>query len=203
MITSLNQLDFDKKYTYTDYLLWKFKERVELLQGRLFPMAAPNAEHQLISSNLHGMLWSHLRNSTCNVYSAPFDVRLPLPPYRTADGKIDTVVQPDLCVICDLSKIDKQGCVGPPDLVVEILSPGNAQREMKEKFELYEQAGVLEYWIFMPNYQTALTYHLDENTGAFVADERPLTIEDTLESRVFGELKIELSKVLPPDTATE
>ena len=141
MITSIHQLDYKKKYTYGDYILWQFQERVELLKGYLFPMAAPNVRHQQVSLNLTLVLGNFLEKSHCQLFSAPFDVRLPLPPNRVKGNKIDTVVQPDLCVICDTNKLDKQGCIGAPDLIVEILSPGNSKREMKDKFELYQEAG--------------------------------------------------------------
>jgi len=195
MITSLDQLDFNKKYTYSDYILWKFQERVELLKGWIFPMAAPSAIHQEISGNLYGFLWTFLRKNPCKLYAAPFDVRLSLPKNKMTDDKIDTIVQPDLCVICDTSKIKKQGCVGAPDLVVEILSPGNSKKEMRDKFELYEEAGVLEYWIVDPTHRSVLIYVLKE--GKFINTSRPLTDEDILQAAIFEDLKIDLSEVFP------
>lgn len=99
MITSLDQLDFNKRYTYSDYIVWKLQERVELLKGFIFPIAAPSPVHQEISTNLNGFLWTFLRKNACKLYSAPFDVRLPLPQNKVTDDKIDTIVQPDLCVI--------------------------------------------------------------------------------------------------------
>ena len=195
MITSLDQLDFNQRYTYSDYILWKFNERVELLKGWIFPMAAPSPTHQEISMNLTGLMWTILRKNPCKLYAAPFDVRLPLPKSKITSDKIDTVVQPDLCVICDNNKIKKQGCVGAPDLVVEILSPGNSKKEMRDKFGLYEEAGVLEYWIVDPSRRHVLIYILKEEK--FISTSRPLTDEDILESTVFKELKIDLSEVFP------
>ncbi len=197
MITSLDQLDFNKKYTYSDYVLWKFQERVELLKGYLFPMAAPNSVHQEISANLSGLLWTFLRKKTCRHFAAPFDVRLPLPQNKVTDDKIDTVVQPDLCVICDESKIKKQGCVGAPDLVVEILSSSNSKKEMKDKFELYQDAGVLEYWIVDPVHRSVLSYTLQD--GKFISIIPPYTDEDILSSSVFESLQIDLSEVFPEE----
>ncbi|MFK7904330.1 MAG: Uma2 family endonuclease [Chitinophagales bacterium] len=197
MITSLDQLDFSKQYTYSDYILWKFQERVELLKGWIFPMAAPSAIHQEISTNLNGFLWTFLRKNSCKLYAAPFDVRLPLPQNKAIGNKIDTVVQPDLCVICDENKIKKQGCIGAPDLMVEILSPGNSKKEMKGKFELYEEAGVLEYWIVDPVHRSVLVYYL--KNGKFVGITPPYTDEDILTSTVFQELKIDLSEVFPEE----
>ncbi len=199
MITSLSQLDLNKRYTYADYLLWQFKERVELLKGRLLPMAAPNVKHQRISSNLQARLYNHFFGKKCDVFAAPFDVRLPLPKSKIKGNKIDTVVQPDLCVVCDEDKLDTQGCVGAPDLVVEILSPGNSKKEMKDKFELYQEAGVLEYWVIDPEHNLAFAYHLDDTTKKFVSDipMAALTDEDALTSKAFEGLEITLKDIFP------
>lgn len=153
MITSLQQLDLTQEYSYADYLLWRFQERVELIRGRIRQMAAPSTLHQSVSSTLHGLLWSHLQKSPCKVFSAPFDVRL-TPTKVTPDGKIYDVVQPDLVVVCDPLQLDAKGCIGAPDLVVEILSPGNNRKELRDKFDLYEANGVREYWIVWPTEQT-------------------------------------------------
>jgi len=195
--TSLSQLDLSKRYTYADYIKWQFQERVELLNGGVLKMVAPSSKHQEVSINLSGILWGHLREKKCKVYAAPFDVRLPLPQQRATDDNIATVVQPDLCVICDLSKIKKRGCVGAPDLVIEILSPSNAKREMRDKYELYEEAGVLEYWIVAPSRRTVWVYTLVE--GRFANISRPLTDEDVLKSPVFPDLSINLAEVFPEE----
>lgn len=197
MITSLNQLDLNKTYSYSDYILWQFKERVELLKGQLFPIAAPNIVHQRISSNLHIKLGIYLANQQCDVFHAPIDVRLPLPTHRATKKKIDTVVQPDLCVVCDASKLDKQSCVGAPDLIVEILSPGNSKREMKDKFELYEEAGVLEYWIVDPEHKAVFLYTLDKNSNKYTTQLPALTDEDVLKSQVLEGLEVDLSTIFP------
>jgi Uma2 family endonuclease len=199
MITELNQLDFNKKYTYADYVLWQFQERVELLKGHLFPTAAPNVAHQQISSNLHGIIWSFLRKHPCNLFTAPFDVRLPLPANKVTATKIDTVIQPDLCVICDDEKLDKQGCIGAPDLIIEILSPGNSKREMRDKFELYQEAGVLEYWVVDPERKSVFVYRMNKKTKKFVAQLPVFTDEDTLDSSVFEGLEIILEEVFPKE----
>lgn len=159
MITSIEQLDFTKAYTFKDYLSWEFSERVELLKGYIARMSpAPTSRHQEISSNLHGSLWFYLKKKSCKVYAAPFDVYLP-----SIKGDGETVVQPDLCVICDTSKIKKQGCVGSPDLVIEILSLGNSRKEMSAKFQIYEQAGVREYWVVFPYEQVIQQYILQDD----------------------------------------
>lgn len=154
-ITSLNQLDLvNGIYSYADYLVWKIKERVELLKGKILEMSAPSPIHQEISGNLQGALFVFLKNSRCKLYTAPFDVRFP----QKGESQVYTVVQPDLCVVCDLEKIDSKGCVGAPDLVIEILSPGNSKKEMKSKFALYQEEGVREYWIVDPERELVFVY---------------------------------------------
>lgn len=143
-ITSFSQLDPQGSYTYADYLLWKFEERIEILRGKISQMAAPNRSHQNVSMKLSLLLGNALWRSPCKVYAAPFDVRLTRI-NKAQNTQVTTVVQPDLCVICDPAKLDDRGCLGAPDLIVEILSPGNSRKEMKDKFEIYEENGVLEY----------------------------------------------------------
>jgi len=161
MITSLKQLDLNAQYTYADYLTWQFQERVELLHGKIREMSAPNRVHQGISLNLSRLFANALWKSPCKVYAAPFDVRL-TPFSQVKNTAVVTVVQPDLCVICDPAKLDDKGCIGAPDLVIEILSPGNSKTEMKDKFDLYEEAGVLEYWIVFPGERSVQIFNLNE-----------------------------------------
>ncbi len=151
MITSIDQLDFTKQYTYADYLTWKFDERVELIRGWISRMSpAPLVIHQRILMSLSNQVYSYLKGKSCEVFVAPFDVRLTNKRKSVPNKSITSVVQPDISVICDLEKLDKRGCVGAPDWVIEILSPGNTKMEMKEKFSLYEENGVREYWIVDP-----------------------------------------------------
>jgi Uma2 family endonuclease len=199
-MTSLQELDLSKHYTYADYLTWRFQERVELLMGKVVKMSpAPNLRHQRIVGDIFVELKLFLKNKKCQVFIAPFDVRLPLPTNRVKGDKINTVVQPDLCVICDDSKLDKQGCIGAPDLIIEILSPGNSKREMKDKFELYQEAGVLEYWVIDPVHNLAFTYTLDEKTNKYIPTTPVLTDEDVLQSVVFEGLEIPLAGVFPEE----
>lgn len=144
----LAELDLTQFYTYADYIKWKFEERVELLKGKIFKMGAPSTTHQRISMQMGSTINAYLKGKPCEVFSAPFDVRIPR---KTIEDKdIITVFQPDLCVICDPSKIDDRGCLGAPDIVIEILSPANNKKELKYKYEIYEEAGVKEYWIIDP-----------------------------------------------------
>ncbi len=188
-ISNFSQLNLDNLYTYTDYLTWKFEERVELIKGKVFKMAAPSSKHQRVSINLYGMTWQYFRNKPCQVFPAPFDVRLPIP----KGDQAYTVVQPDLCVICDKNKIDKRGAIGAPDLVVEILSPGNTKREMKDKFKVYEEAGVSEYWLVQPMDKTVLIYTLNDKNQYIGL--KPYTEDDSLKSMVFRELEIPLQDI--------
>lgn len=161
MIDSLSQLDPNGTYTYADYLLWQFEERVELLRGHILQMAAPSRKHQSINGNLYRLVANALWRNPCKVYAAPFDVRFTR--FSQAQNKaVTTVVQPDLCVICDPAKLDDRGCIGAPDLIVEILSPGNSRTEMKDKFEIYQEAGVLEYWIVSPIEKTIQVWKLTD-----------------------------------------
>lgn len=145
-------------YTYADYLKWQFEERVELIKGKIFAMSGPNRAHQEISSYLHLEIGNYLKGKDCKVYSAPFDVRLPRK--SKEDKDIVTVVQPDLCVICDRSILDFKGCLGAPDIVVEITSPSNNITELKNKYDIYEEAGVKEYWIVSPQDNYLMVYTL-------------------------------------------
>ncbi len=155
----LADLDMTKVYTYADYYKWKFEERVELIKGHIFKMSpAPNRLHQELVGKLHIKLGIYLHKNPCKLYVAPFDVRLPRK--SKEDKDIITVLQPDLCVICDPSKLDTRGCIGAPDIVVEVLSPSNNKKELRNKHEAYEEAGVKEYWVVLPYEKTMLIYTL-------------------------------------------
>ena len=191
MITNLSQLDPNGTYTYADYLKWQFEQSVELIRGKLYNMSpAPRAGHQRISMRITGELYNHFRERTCEVFPAPFDVRLPDPGYEPGfNNKVHTVVQPDICIICDPAKIDEFGCVGPPDWIIEITSPSTHKKDFNEKFDLYESAGVWEYWIAVPKSAEIYTYTLVgdrfEETAVYEKGSRPT-------STLFPELSLEL-----------
>lgn len=133
-------LDLTKKFTYADYVGWKFIEAVELIKGRVFKMAAPLSNYQKVAGNLFRMIDVYLYRKKCNTYFALFDVRLIKSlAERKLDADIETVLQPDICVVCDLNKIDRRGCLGAPDLIIEILSKSTASKDVKDKFEVYEE----------------------------------------------------------------
>ncbi len=191
-ITNINQLDFTKQYSYAEYLKWEFKERIELIKGYLYKMSpAPARRHQELVWNFSMQIDKYLRNKPCKAYFAPFDVRLPRNINDKDSPKI-TVLQPDICIVCDLSKLDDKGCDGAPDLIIEVLSPGNSDKEMKLKYDVYEEAGVREYWIVQPEYRNVLIYVLDDS-GKFVG-KHPLTASDFLTPTIFPDFQIDLSE---------
>jgi Uma2 family endonuclease len=186
----LSELNLDKKYTYADYVKWTFDEAVELIKGRIFKMAAPLSNHQDSSLNLASVFKIYLKGKPCKVYVAPFDVRLPKPiSQRKSDKDIETVVQPDICIVCDLSKIDRRGCVGAPDLIVEVLSKGTASKDVKDKFEVYEESGVKEYWIVSLTERLVNVFRLNEQ-GKYVPDNRPYVPSDTIRVGIFSDFSI-------------
>jgi Uma2 family endonuclease len=193
MITSLDQLDINKTYSYVDYLKWGFEERVELIKGKIFKMSSASARrHQVISGHFLKKLYSFLDQGSCQVYHAPFDVRL-TPLKSDQKNKIHTVVQPDICVICDPAKLDDKGCIGAPDWIIEILSPGNSQTEMKNKFEVYQENGVKEYWIADPMSEVIFAYILNED-GKYIGLQ-PFVLEDNITSHVFPDFKLSVADI--------
>lgn len=181
-------------YSYADYLKWDFEEIVELIKGKVFKKAAaPSRKHQEVSLNLSRILGNFLLGQKCKVYAAPFDVRFSRNP---EDRKVDSVVQPDISVICDPSKLDEKGCIGAPDLIVEILSPSNSRVELQNKYELYEEFGVREYWIIHPAESSLLIYTLVE--GKY-QPSRLFTSGDKIQSIVLPELELDLEEVFSED----
>ena len=169
-ITSYGMLDQSKEYTYSEYMRWKIKERVELIRGKIHKMSpAASWRHQRISHRVNKAFDQYFENHDCKVFYAPLDVVLPIPTKR----KNTTVVQPDICVLCDVSKLDDHGIVGTPDLIVEILSPGNSKHDLDTKYELYQEASLPEYWIVNPMERYVIVYTLvnDEFSGSKIFTE--------------------------------
>ncbi len=187
--------DLAGSYTYANYLTWQWGEMTELIKGKIFKMSpAPGSLHQRISGNIFGQLWNNLKGQTCQVFSAPFDVRLPRSPKNISDKEIVTVVQPDLCVVCDPSKIDERGCLGAPDWIIEILSRHTSAKDLRDKFEVYEEAGVKEYWVVHPEEQTVLVYTLDK-TGKYQNVLRPYIRTDRVSPGTLQGLTVDLNDV--------
>ena len=194
MVTKLEDLSMDKIYSYADYLTWEFKERVELIKGRIFKMSpAPNMRHQLVSSNLLQQIWKKENWEGCKVFHAPFDVRLlDAKKSKNADKEILTVVQPDICAVCDRTKLDEQGCVGAPDWIIEILSPGNSKKELNNKFDLYQENGVKEYWLVAPSDMTLTVFVLRKGKYQLA---KMYSNEEIAKVEIFPDLKIDLELV--------
>lgn len=193
VITDIKQLDLKGSYTYADYLLWQFSERVELIKGKIFKMSpAPSRNHQEISMAMTLILAKFLKNQSCKMYAAPFDVRLINYKNSSLDNQIISVIQPDLCVVCDIDKLDDKGCLGSPDLIVEILSPGNSNKEMDLKFDLYEENGVREYWIVNPMQKNVFIYVLEN--GKYIG-LKPFTEKNIVQSMVFTNLKFKVNQI--------
>jgi Uma2 family endonuclease len=186
-------LDMEKVHTYADYYKWKFEEPVELLHGRVFKVGpAPGSMHQRVSSKLHIAIGNYLANHKCEVFSAPFDVRIQR---KTKDDTdITTVLQPDIYVICDPAKIDERGCIGPPDVAIEILSAGNSSKEMKVKYDVYEEAGVKEYWVVDPLRETVQVNVLEEGSYTPL---KTLVTGTMLTSKTLPGFSLSLSKLFP------
>jgi Uma2 family endonuclease len=196
VITQLSELDLNGVYTYADYLCWQFEERIELIRGKIFKMSpAPSAKHQKVSREMMRDLLAYFdRNKPCQLFSAPFDVRLlDKKKTQTSNQEVYTVVQPDICVICDKSKIDEKGCIGAPDLIIEILSPGNSKKEMKIKYALYEESGVREYWVVYPSEQSLFQFVLNE--GEKFVLKAVFTEDEVFNAHIFPELEIDLAEV--------
>lgn len=176
-ITDINQLDLTKSYSYADYISWRFQERVEIIMGKIFKMSpAPTSVHQKIVSEMHGALHHFLKGKRCQVFPSPFDVIL------TVNG-IESVVQPDVTVVCDPLKIVMEGCKGAPDLAVEVLSRSSVKKDLHEKYELYEQAGVTEYWLANPADRSIIIFSLHAN-GKYAAS-KPMIAGDVAISSVL------------------
>jgi Uma2 family endonuclease len=162
------------RYTYADWLEFDESIRAELIDGEVYLMAPPATIHQDIHRELFLRLGEFLKGKPCKVYSAPFGVRL----FPRDDLSDDTVVEPDIVVVCDASKIDKQGCKGAPDLIVEILSPSNSRHDRIVKFQKYLAAGVREYWVVDPDNKGVETHILQD--GGY----RTMVYDETAEAPV-------------------
>jgi len=158
---------YGKRLSYADYLTWMEEEMKEIINGIVYAFSAPLRKHVSATGEFFGKAWSYIkrRKGKCKIYTAPFDVRLPING-ETADDKIYNVVQPDICVICDPSKLDEKGCIGAPDLVVEVSSLSTRKHDLNEKYYLYETAGVREYWVVYPE-DKAVTVFLLQADGKF------------------------------------
>jgi Uma2 family endonuclease len=180
----------EQKYTYQDYLQWNDGERWELIDGVPYNMSpAPSTAHQRVIGELFFALRSYLKGKTCEVFTAPFDVHLFA---SEKNEETDTVVQPDLSIICDPNKIDEKGCKGSPDLIIEVLSPATARKDKWEKFHQYEKAGVKEYWIVDVTHKMVETYVLvDEKYN----QRKIYSSEDEIRVSIFEDFTIPVKTI--------
>lgn len=183
----------ENRYTLADVFSWPEEERAELIEGAPVSMAPPSRVHQEIVSELTRQLGNYLEGKKCRVYPAPFAVRL-----FEKDGDrpedVDTMVEPDLSVICDPGKLDDAGCKGAPDLVIEVLSPSTQRHDRLTKYNLYQRAGVREYWIVDPSAHSIQSFVLEDGHYTATGFGTP---EDVLKVSVLEGCFIELSKVFP------
>ncbi|MCL2387356.1 MAG: Uma2 family endonuclease [Defluviitaleaceae bacterium] len=178
-----------QRYTYTDYYNWdESVGRCELIDGIIYAMAAPTEAHQTVILNLGAEMHSFFKGKKCRPYIAPFDVRL------NPTGLDDTVVQPDVMVICDPKKTsDGKACKGAPDFVVEVSSPSTSKHDRQRKFKKYEQSGVMEYWLVDPVAHTIETFALEN--GSLIQREFVDTADETIKSAIFEDMELKLSDI--------
>jgi len=187
-------LDMNKRYSYADYLTWMDDVRRELYDGFIVELPTPWRKHAQVSAHLTGILGNYLVGKNPHIYCAPFDVRLFKDSSKTSDDKIYTVVQPDLSIITDLSKLDDRGCLGTPEFIIEISTKETAKRDIRDKFKIYQEHGVREYWIVFPNDENVNVFVLDENRkfklkGIYVED-------DKIPVHIFnGDLQVDLTEI--------
>lgn len=180
-----------KACTLADFLAWDESERAEIVRGEAVMMASPSRVHQSISMSLAAQLYNFLEGKSCKVYPAPFAVRL-FERAEDAPKDVDTVVEPDISVVCDKSKLDDWGCKGAPDMVIEILSPSTQRHDRLVKMNLYQQAGVREYWIVNPADKTVQTYLLADG---FLRPHESYSADAVAKVQVLNGCFIELSRI--------
>ncbi|ATG91890.1 Uma2 family endonuclease [Methylomonas koyamae] len=194
-ITELSQLDMNGTYSYADYLTWQLQETVELFKGKIMAMSpAPNVKHQRVALKLLRPIDQYFMHKSCEVFIAPFDVKLyDRRKSLLGDREVFSVVQPDLCVICDKSKLTEQGCDGSPDWIIEVLSLGNSKKELRLKFQLYQESAVTEYWIVHPYEQTLYQFVLDQQEKYQLHAMHPG--DEIATPYLFPDLQIDLNEV--------
>ena len=192
MITQFSDLDLNGNYSYADYREWQFEGHVELVNGRVCAMAPSQTRlHQKASTKIFKPLTDFFIHNPCELYFAPFDVRFPRHP-NDPENKVFTVLQPDICVVCDLEKLDDNGCNGAPDLIVEITSKGTRQRDFHFTYSVYEGSGVFEYWIVDPLEKVIYQNHLVDGAYKQVAI---VGEGEVLHSAHFQGLEIKVSDI--------
>ena len=187
-------LDLSKRYTYADYLTWIDDVRRELIDGFIHVVSAPMRIHAQITMELSFLFQFFVkkRKGKCRIYHAPFDVRFPKEG-AVEDDKIYNVVQPDICVVCDSTKLDDRGCIGAPDLIVEVSSPSTLKKDWNYKFNLYEKFGVREYWIVNPKTKIVNVFLLQPDGNYDLGTE--YDCNEKVPVRIFEGLEIDLEEL--------
>lgn len=180
----------NKKYTYADYLTWSEEERWEIINGIPYLQAAPTWQYQAVLLELARQFANYLQDKSCRVFTAPFDLRIP--EANEKDEETTNVVQPDIIIICDNSGLKKTGYYGVPELIIEVVSPSTGQKDKIEKFNLYEKAGVKEYWIVEPDEKVVMVFTLEE--GRYGRPQM-YSEEDKVKVSIFDNLVIDLKPV--------
>ena len=183
----------ERKFTGGDLLTWDDGKRYELYDGRPFALASPTSTHQRISAELLRQLGNFLVDKPCRVFAAPYDVFLFAREGDSLNAQTN-LVQPDLCVICDASKIEERGCRGAPDLVIEILSPSSRGNDRVKKFNLYQEAGVREYWIVSPEERSVWSFVLRDGRYESAAAGGP---DGAFPVQIMPDCRVDLARVFP------
>ncbi len=182
----------EKYYNFDDFLRWGMSENTELIDGTPYMMAPPSRRHQRILFALARQIADFLEDKPCEIYVAPFAVRL-FEKKNDRPEDVDTLVEPDISVICDSDKLDDYGCKGAPDFIIEILSPSSKSHDRIVKYNLYQKAGVREYWIVDPEKEYILPFVLQD--GVYIASDMETEKEDQMPVKVLNGCVIDLKKV--------
>ena len=196
-------------FTYADYLTWPEGERWEIIDGQAYAMSpAPTNVHQWIVGELFRHIANYFHGKSCRPFVAPFDVRLPNVRVKAGvnavvnDHDIDTVVQPDISLVCDPNKLkDNHGCLGAPDWVIEVLSPSTAVHDQRIKRALFERHGVPEYWLVHPVDRSVTIYRLVNNENDEYGQPLIHGVGDIWSPLAFADLGIAVADIfgdLPP-----
>ena len=183
----------EKLYTLADLLSWEEEVRMELIDGVPIMMATPVRAHQKSVRELFGQLYNYLKGKQCEVYTAPFAVRL-FEQEGDRPENVGTVVEPDISVVCSPDKLDDIGCKGAPDFIIEVLSPSTQRHDRLTKFNLYQRAGVREYWIADPANQSVQAFLLED--GRYSIKELGIP-GDRLRVSVLEDCVLDLTDVFP------
>ncbi len=185
----------ERKYSFADYLTWPENERWEIIDGVPYMQAAPSPIHQEVLNNINVQFHNYLVGKPCKVYPAPFCVRITNGSENNED--IKKVFEPDISIVCNKSKIDEKGCLGAPDLIVEVMSPSSVKMDRVEKFNSYEKAGVKEYWIVEPQGKIVSVFVLQSNSRygrpEIYTEDQKITVS------IFPDLTVDLSMVFPSE----